>query len=116
MLPLAADENFNARIVRGLKRKLPEVDVVTIQQAALRGMPDPGILEWIAEDRRVLLTHDVNTVTKHAWDRVREGLPMPGVVAVPSEAPIGVVVDDLVLVATVHEPGDLEGEILYLPL
>jgi hypothetical protein len=116
VLPLAADENFNAHIVRGLERRLPQADVVTVQQAALRSTQDPEILAWAAGEGRVLLTHDVNTLTKHAWDRVQKGLGMPGVLAIPSEAPIGAVVKDLVLVLAVHEPGDLEGQILYLPL
>lgn len=116
MLSLAADHNFNARIVRGLKRRLPEVDVVTLRQLGLETALDPEVLEWAASVGRPLLTHDVSTVTKHAWNRVRENLGMPGVIAVPSEEPIGPVVEDLVLVVATSEPGDLEGQILYLPL
>jgi hypothetical protein len=116
VLPLAADENFNAHIVRGLESRLPQVDLVTVQAANLRAAQDPYILEWAAAERRVLLTHDVNTVTRYAWARIREGLSMPGVIAVPSAAPIGAVVEDLVLVLAIYEGGDLEGQILYLPL
>jgi hypothetical protein len=90
--------------------------VVTVQEADLRAAQDPNILEWAAAERRVLLTHDVNTVTKYAWARVREGLSMPGVIAAPSKESVGAVVEDLLLVVAIHEPGDLEGQILYLPL
>jgi hypothetical protein len=31
MLKLAVDENFNGRILRGLRRALPDIDVVRIQ-------------------------------------------------------------------------------------
>jgi hypothetical protein len=31
MLRFAADENFNADIVRGLRRRLPELDIVRVQ-------------------------------------------------------------------------------------
>jgi hypothetical protein len=38
MLRLAADENFNADIVRGLRRRLPELDIVRVQDAGLSGV------------------------------------------------------------------------------
>jgi hypothetical protein len=37
MLRLAADENFNADIIRGLRRRLPELDVVRVQDVGLSG-------------------------------------------------------------------------------
>ena len=116
MVPLAADENFNARILRGLKRRLPETDLLTVQEAGLSRTPDPLVLEWAASENRILLTHDVSTMTRYAWDRVRNDLPMPGMVAVPSKASIGTVVEDLVLVVATSEFGELEGQVLYLPL
>jgi hypothetical protein len=48
MLKLAADENFNADIVRAVRRRAPEVDIVTVQEAGLHGFDDPDILEWAA--------------------------------------------------------------------
>ena len=35
MLRLAADENFNADIVRGLLWRLPDLDIVRVQDAGL---------------------------------------------------------------------------------
>jgi hypothetical protein len=116
VLRLAADENFNARIVRGLRRRVPATDVRTVQQAGLGGEPDAAVLEWAASESRVLLTHDVATVIGHAMGRVRIGLAMPGVIAVPSEAPIGSVVEDLVLVLDASEADSLEGQVLFVPL
>jgi hypothetical protein len=37
MLRLAADENFNANVIRGLRRRLPELDVVLVQDSGLSG-------------------------------------------------------------------------------
>jgi hypothetical protein len=42
MLRFAADENFNADIVRGLRRRLPEVDIVRVQDVGLSGADDPS--------------------------------------------------------------------------
>ena len=116
MLPLAADHNFNARILRGLKRRLPQVDVLTLRQVGLERAEDPEVLEWSASKGRPLVTHDVSTVTRYAWDRVREGLAMSGVIAVAAEEPIGPVIEDLVLLVATSNPGDLEGQVIYLPL
>lgn len=116
MLPLAADHNFNARILRGLKRRLPEAEVVTLRQIGLDRAEDPEVLEWAASEGRPLLTHDVSTVTRYAWERVREGLAMSGVIAVASTEPIGPVIEDLVLAVATSEPGDLENQVIYLPL
>jgi len=44
MLLLAADENFNNDIVRGLLRQKPSLDIVRIQDIGLSGADDPTIL------------------------------------------------------------------------
>ena len=88
MLLLAADENFNNDILRGLLRRNPGLDIVRVQDAGLRHAPDPIVLEWTAQEERVLLTHDRNTVTKYAYERVIAGKPMPGVIEVDRLVPI----------------------------
>lgn len=66
MLRFAADENFNNDIVRGVMRRNPDVDIVRVQDAGLSGADDPTVLEWAAQEGRVLLTNDVATMTKYA--------------------------------------------------
>jgi hypothetical protein len=87
MLRLASDENFNNDIVRGVRRRNPVVDIVRIQDAGLLGADDPAILEWAAQSGRVVLTHDVATMTRYAYDQVREGKPMPGVFEISRDVP-----------------------------
>lgn len=53
MLRLAADENFNADIVRGLCRCLPELDIVRVQDVGLSGANDPSVLGWAAGEGRI---------------------------------------------------------------
>jgi len=69
MLSFAADENFNNDIVRGLLRRLPDLDLIKVQDAGLSGADDPAILEWAAQENRVLLTHDVTTMTMSGKDK-----------------------------------------------
>jgi hypothetical protein len=88
MLLLAADENFNRNIVRGLRRRQADIDIVRIQEVGLSGADDPTVLAWAAQEGRVLLTHDVSAITHYAYERVREGKPMPGVFEVSRGLPI----------------------------
>ncbi len=73
MLRFVADENFNNNIIRGLLRRQLELDIVRVQDVGLRGADDPNVLEWAAQEGRVLLTHDVATITQYAYERVEAG-------------------------------------------
>lgn len=116
MLRLAADENLNNDIVRALVRRRPDLDIVRIQDANLSGEIDPLILQWCAGNNRVLLTHDVKTITKHAYERVAAGKAMPGIVEVPRDIPLGTAIEDILELAQYSLDGEWEGQILYLPL
>ena len=56
MLRLAADENFNGDIVRGLLRRNPKLDIVRVQDVGLSGADDPSVLQWAAEQGRIIVT------------------------------------------------------------
>lgn len=116
MIPLLADEDFNGRIIRGLFRLIPDLNLLTVNQARLSGQPDSAVISWAALNGRVLLTHDLNTMIDFALDRVRLAQAMPGVVAVPQQIGIGAAISDLALIATCADPRELAGQIWYLPL
>ncbi|MBC8265255.1 MAG: DUF5615 family PIN-like protein, partial [Anaerolineales bacterium] len=103
-------------IVRGLWRRKPELDIVRIQDVGLSGADDPTVLEWAAREGRVLLTHDVTTMTGYAYERVRAGQPMPGVFEVSRAVPIGLAIEDILLLAECSLEGEWEGQVRYLPL
>jgi hypothetical protein len=116
MLLLVADENFNNDILRGLLRRDPSLDIVRIQDIGLTHAPDSEVLEWAARENRVLLTHDRNTITKFAYQRVRSGKSMPGVIEVDRSVPMKVAIEDILLLSVLSESGELQGQIIYLPL
>jgi hypothetical protein len=115
-LRFLADEDFDNDIVRGLLRRLPTLDVVRAQDVGLSGQPDPVVLAWAAQADRVILTHDVSTMTAHAYGRIADGLPMAGVFAVSQSLPIGQALDDLLLLAECSFAGEWAGQVRYLPL
>jgi len=116
MLKLAADENFNGRILRGLLRRNPDIDIVRIQDTEAYQADDPEMLEWAANHGRIVLTHDVRTVTKFANQRLREGKPMSGIFEVSQSAPIGRVIEDLLLVTVASSQDEWENQVRYIPL
>ena len=116
MLRLAADENFNNNILRCLLRQKPDLEIVRVQDIGLSGSDDPTILEWAAQENRLLLTHDVTTIIRYAYERVRDAKPMPGVFEVSHYLPIEIGIDDIILIAECSLDGDWEGQVRYLPL
>src|SRR5574341_573045 len=116
MLALAADENFNNDIVRGALRRHPGMDIVRVQDVGLSGADDATVLEWAAQQGRVLFTHDVSTMTGLAFERVLSGKRMPGVFEVSREVPVSIAIEDLLLIAECSLEGEWEGQVRYLPL
>jgi len=116
VIAVLTDEDFNARITRGLLRRFPDLDILTAHDAALLGQPDETVVAWAAANRRVIVTHDVNTLIRFAVRRVVAGHAMPGVIAVPQFLGIGAAIADLALIATIARPDELDGQIWHLPL
>ncbi len=87
-----------------------------VQDAGLSGADDPTVLDWAAKQGRVLLTDDVSTMTRYAYERVRLGKPMPGVFEVSRRVPARVAIDDILLLVECSEEGEWEGQVRYLPL
>src|SRR5262249_38823189 len=70
--------------------------------------------DWAARENRVLLTHDFDTLIGHAWDRVRAGRPMAGVVALRQGMAIGRVIDELELLAGASDAGAWADQVLFV--
>ena len=116
MIRFLLDENFNGKIVRGLRARQPVVDMVRVQDTELCGADDPSVLEWAAQEGHILLTHDVDTLTKYAGERIEQGLPMAGVILVRDTLPVAKVIEDLLTVLGASEASDWENRIDFLPL
>ncbi len=116
MIAFLADENVQGPLIRGIRDRHPEIDLARAQDVGLMQTDDPIILEWAAENNRVLLTHDAKTMTKYAYDRVKRGLRMPGIVEINSGAPNALVIEDIAILATCGYPNEWEGRVMFVPL
>lgn len=116
MLRLLSDEDFNGRIVRGLLRRRPTLDLLRIQDVGLMHTPDSDLLEWAAKEGRQLLSHDLSTMSAAVVDRLDKGKPMPGVFLVHDWLPIGQAIDEILFYDDAAQPEDLKNQIIYLPM
>lgn len=114
MIRFAADENLNGFIVRGLLRRHPSLDIVRIQETEMRAAGDPAVLDWAAGEGRVLLTHDVTTMTNHAYERVRAGKSIRGVFEIGDKVPVAVAIEEILLIGECSSEDEWQGQ--YLPL
>lgn len=115
-LKFLADENFNNNIVRALLRHNPNMDIVRVQDIGLSATDDRHILAWSSQNQRILLTHDVTTITKYANERLEQGLSLSGVFEIRRTAPIGPIIEDLILLAECSLENEWDSRVLYLPL
>ena len=113
MLRFLADENIEAALVQAVRRN-PQMDIVRVQDVGLSGTDDSVVLEWAAEENRLVITHDAGTMPRYARDRVNAGLPMPGVIEVPKPFRVGRVAEELVLLALCSRSGEWDKRVVYL--
>ena len=116
MIRLLTDENFDNNILRGLGRRLPQLDFVSVRGVGLAGSPDLVLLRWAANEQRIILTHDVSTMVPDANRLVAQGEPMAGVIFVPDQLGIGRAINDLEMVLESYTESDMRDSVKYLPL
>jgi Domain of unknown function (DUF5615) len=116
MVRFLADENFNNQIVRGVIRQSLDIDIVRVQDVNLSGADDPTVLAWAAQEGRIVLTHDVATMTTFAYQRIQTELSMPGLFEVSRRVPVGLAIEEIILIAECSIEGEWEGQVRFLPL
>jgi hypothetical protein len=117
MLRLVSDADVHGEIIRGLGRRLPEIDLVRVADALPEGTPDPDILAWAAAGNRVLITNDRNTMVGFAYQRMAAGEPVPGLIVTTNEQSIGSAINDiLVIVEYMPEEEIRDKVVMFLPL
>ncbi|MGH7138758.1 MAG: DUF5615 family PIN-like protein [Pirellulales bacterium] len=84
--------------------------------AGLAGSEDPDVLEWAAQEDRVVVSHDVNTMPAFAYERVRAGQSMPGVFIVPTSMAIGQAIDELEFAVEAMPAEECRDQVIYFPL
>ncbi|MEX2215501.1 MAG: DUF5615 family PIN-like protein [Phycisphaeraceae bacterium] len=115
MLRFLADEDLNEAFTHGIRTR-GSIDWRTVREVGLGGMDDPAILEWASSQSRIVVTHDVNTMTAAGKQRIMAGLYTPGVVVIHQDDPVGPILQELLIVAHCGDAEDFENQICFLPL
>jgi hypothetical protein len=111
-----ADENLRSAIVRGLLRRLPELDIVRAQDIRqISGEDDTVLLEWATRNERVVLTHDLSTMVPSMHELLRTSHCAP-IVFVPDSLPAGLVIEEILLLDECSNADDWVAGVIYLPL
>jgi hypothetical protein len=82
----------------------------------LLGANDPRLLSSAAEQDRIVITHDVRTIPKFAYEQVSAGAPMSGVIVVPEAMPIGEAIEELIVVIECSDQSEYLNQVVRLPL
>ena len=114
-LRFLADQNFNEDILEYVTDADPSIDILRVRHIGMDETQDPDILEWAAQQGRIVLSHDVNTMRSDAYDRVIAGLPMPGLFLVVKGRPLEQAAQDIVLLAVSSFEGEWENQVKFLP-
>ena len=116
MLRLLIDHDLDQDILRGLLRRVPDLDSVTAYEIGMSEVPDPELLAWAAEAGRVIVTHDRRTMPAHAARRLAAGDDIAGVIVVSRRIPISAAIDELEIVVLCSEPDEWHNLIRHIPL
>ena len=110
------DEDCNARILRGVRRRAPRLHVITALEAGLGNNTDLAILAFAATEGCIVVSHDVRTMTAYAATQLRAKQPMAGLILLPQAYPVGQAIEDLLLIAEVTTIEESHGKMVFLPL
>jgi len=114
-LRFQADADLKRAIITGTLRLAPSADFRLAEAVPLEGLGDPIVLGKAAEDGRVLVTHDVNTMERHFREFIRNRAS-PGLILIPQKrVGVGSAIELLVLLWEVLEPADLENRVCLFP-
>lgn len=113
MLKFLADENVDSVILTQSRRHLPGIDIVRASDVGLARTPDEDILQWAADNGRVVVTKDKNTMRKFAMERVAAGLPMPGLMLLHNHTTIGAAIDSIMHYA-VLPAAEIDGHAVFV--
>ncbi|HEY3159969.1 MAG TPA: DUF5615 family PIN-like protein [Vicinamibacterales bacterium] len=116
MVRFLADASLHHAIVTGCLRREPLMDFVSAHVAKLEGLRDLEVLALAAAQGRILVTHDFRTMPRHFAEFVASGATSPGVLLANQRTPLGVVIEDLVLIWRASTPDDWKNRIVGIPL
>ena len=110
-----ADHDLNEHIVHGVLRREPAIEFIRAHDVGMHERSDGEVLEYAAEHQLIVVSHDVNTMPANAYARIRTGIPVAGLLMVKQSDPVGMVIDDLMLIWSASEAEEWQNVVGFLP-
>ena len=110
-----ADADLNHKIVVGLRRREPSIDVLSAHEGGVIGVSDPEVLRIAADSGRILISHDRRTMPSH-FVRFFETQSSPGLLIVAQDLDIGAAIDELLLIWLATDAEEWVGRIGFVPV
>ena len=109
-----ADNDLRKAIVRGAVRREPQMNFRSAQSARLDGIPAPEVLAFAADEGRILISHDFQTMPMH-FRQFTQGRRSPGVLLVRQDLPVGEAIETLLLVWRASEADEWVNRLCLVP-
>jgi hypothetical protein len=112
-----ADNDLRDEIVKGVRGREPLIEFPRMREVGLAQFDDGDALDWAAERGFTIVSHDVNTMSAAASLRIKNSVPMAGLLLVQQLVPqIRLIIDDLILIGIAAESEELANAIRFLPI
>ena len=111
-----ADHALTEHIVTGVVRRESTLEFGRGRDLAMRERSDAEGLAYVADNRWIVISHDVNPMPNAAYERSRSGQKMAGLLMVKQRAPVGLIVDSLLLIWSASAAAEWEGHVCFFPL
>jgi hypothetical protein len=110
-----ADADLDGRILRGLRRTAPQIDIRSAADARLTGLGDPEVLHIAADSGRILVSQDRRTMPLH-FTRYVAKVQSPGVILLREAIPVSIAIEELALIWHASEAEEWINRLVWIPL
>ncbi len=112
------DENISPRYRTQLLYHEPSLTVLAVgdKGAPPKSTPDPEILVWCEQNQFSLITNNRESMPQHLSDHLTAGHHVPGIFTINLEVPMGLIIDQLLLIVGASHEDEYIDQITYIPL
>ena len=114
-MKFVTDENISRQLVTALRRHIPHIDVVRIQDVGLQSASDEVILDWAQREDRIVITQDRATISPLVKQNLAEDLPVPKVLIIRRHAQVRDVLEMIEIILNVSLPTDWQYPLRWIP-
>ncbi|RKU18653.1 hypothetical protein C6500_12640 [Candidatus Poribacteria bacterium] len=112
------DENISPQYRTQLLYHEPSLRVLVIgdEGTPAKGTSDPEILVWCEQNQFSLITNNRESMPQHLSDHIAAGHHVPGIFTINRKVSMGLIIDQLLLIAGASDEDEYMDAITYIPL